>query len=226
MSVKYDNKGKNYRARKTSIDSDDYFPTYHALTRLLLDKLKFNKKDIFLEPCAGNSDITKILMEYGYEIVMEIDINPKNENIIKDDFLNNEYTFVYPDHIITNPPFKLSVEFFIKSCDIAKKNICMLWPLDYLHGVKRFDIMYKNGLNGFKLKTCYAFVRRPLFDPKYRPDGPMPTGSTSFAWFHFEKGYNGKPVIEWLHNNDELGTPIEIEQIMFSDLKMNKKTVN
>lgn len=218
MSIKHKKLGKNYRARNNN-DHDDFFPTYHALTRHLLDNKEFDKKDTFLEPCAGAGDITKVLKEYGYEIVIEMDINPRHPDIIKEDFINGNYDLTKIDNIVTNPPFKMSVEFFKKSCEIATKNICMIWPLDYLHGVERYSEMYENGCNGFCLKTCYVFVRRPLFDSKFRPDGPMPTGATSFAWFHFVKMRCGQhtPQIKWLHNNDDMGVPIGVDQVMMHD---------
>jgi len=222
MSTKYKEKGKNYRARNKN-DHDDFFPTYHALTRLLLDNLEFDKNDSFLEPCAGAGDIMKILLEYGYNNLTGIDINPRIKGILQDDFF--KISLLNFDNIITNPPFKLSVEFFKRSCEIAKNNICFIWPLDYLHGVERYDVMYENGCNGFYLKTCYPFVRRPLFDARYRPDGPMPTGATSFAWFHFQHRYQWEhglikpPELKWLHNNDQMGVPIEVDQIMMQDLE-------
>jgi len=222
MSSKHKSLGKNYRAidkKKENENPDLFFPTYHALTRLLLDNLKFNKNDRFLEPCAGAGDITKILREYNYNTICEIDIKPRRKGILKCDFLK-DYC-LKTDNIVTNPPFKLSVEFFKKSCEIAIKNICMIWPLDYLHGVERYDVIYENGCNGFYLKTCYVLVRRPLFDAKWRPDGLMPTGATSFAWFHFQKNYNGDMVIKHLHNNAEMGTPTPIDQIMMQDMEVS-----
>jgi len=215
MSTKYDQLGKNYRAKSQDTiqnNSDNFFPTYHALTRHLLNNLKFNKLDTFLEPCAGAGDIIKVLKEYGYDNVDGFDIKPRAENITEADALSGR--FPPYDNIITNPPFKLSIKFFKMACYTAEKNICFIWPLDYLHGVERYDVMYEKGCNNFRLKTCYAFVRRPLFNAKFHPVGPMPTGATSFAWFHFEKNYQGDPVIKWLHNNSDMGQPWEAEQLL------------
>ena len=213
MSVKHKAKGKNYRARNKN-DHSDYFPTFWALTRLLLEKRVFGKDDLFLEPCAGAGDITKVLNENGYDNVFEIDINPRREGIKKLDFLESK-DIAPVSHIITNPPFKMSVEFMCKCAEVATDTIIMLWPLDYLHGVERFTKFYDQGVNGFHLSVVYPFVRRPLFDAKYHPGGKMPTGATSFAWFEFQKmSYSKPPIIEWIHNNDEMGQPTMADELL------------
>ena len=225
MSNRHDATGKNYRARKSeekdNKNKDDYFPTYHGLTRILLDEYKFSKGDCFLEPCAGAGDITKIIKEYyPDDTVLEIDINPRREGIINADFLDEKddrYCYYTLHNIITNPPFNLADKFFIRATEIATKNIFFILPLDYLHGIGRFKMVYESGCNGFKLKTCYPFVRRPFFNAKWRPDGPIPTGAQSFAWFHFAKRVQGHPTIQWMHNEDMMGTPIDAAQIMIQD---------
>ena len=221
VSAKHKAIGRNYRAKsQDTIDNnaENFFPTYHALTRLLLDNIELDKDKTILEPCAGAGDITKVLHEYGYNHVYEMDINPIKENILKHDFLKFKPKTWGFHYVITNPPFKLFNEFLKKSCEVATESIYMIAPLDYLHGVERHKTFYENGCNGFRLKTCYAFVRRPLFGAQYHPAGLMPTGATSFAWFHFENGYNGDPAIKWLHNNSCMGQPTEAEQILMQDV--------
>jgi hypothetical protein len=214
MSAKHKSKGKNYRARNDN-DHDDFFPTYHALTRLYLEKVKFNKDDLILEPCAGNGDITKVLREFGHN-PLQSDINPRNKEIKKLDFLKSSNFPV--NHIITNPPFKLSIEFMQKSSEVATDSISFIWPLDYLHGVDRYEKIYDNGINGFFLDTVFPFVRRPLFGKQYHPAGPMPTGATSFAWFLFKHKYKKDPKIVWLHNNNEMGVPWDADEQLFEGL--------
>ena len=202
-------------------NDNDFFPTYHALTRVLLDKLKFNSGTVFYEPAAGAGDITRIIREYYPDnIIYQSDLYPRAEGIDKIDFLNEKeiYEYIkrqlkYPPHvIITNPPFNLWMEFFKMAAKIVQKNIIFLNPLDYLHGVNRFETIYKDGYFGFYLKTCYCFERRPLFDKRFKPDGLMPTGAASFAWFNFED-YIGKPKIEWLEINKYMGVPTHRDQL-------------
>jgi hypothetical protein len=217
MSEKYKSKGKNYRARNKN-DHDDFFPTYHALTRILLDNLVFNTEDKFLEPCAGSGDITKVLREYKYNHILQCDIEPRCPVVRELDFIKDYSQYVSReliDHIITNPPFKKALEFMTACSFVAGRTITMLWPLDYLHGIERYKAIYRKGINGFQLEVVFPFVRRPLFGAEYDPAGKIPTGATSFAWFHFVKVPEGnalpRPVIEWLHNELEMGRPTLIE---------------
>lgn len=224
MSNKHKSLGKNYRAKSSNTiinNSDNWFPTYWNLTRHLLKRINDYITDdtVILEPCAGAGDITRVIKEYHPHIkIIEIDINPRRPGIIKKDFFKCKN--IKCDMVITNPPFKLALEFFKKAAEFASDSIFMLWPLDYLHGVERWETIYNKGYNFFNLRRVFAFVRRPLFDAKYHPGGPMPTGATSFAWFWFAKNYLNKPSIEWLHNNSDMGIPWEVAQITMQDFEM------
>lgn len=225
MSAKHKAKGKNYRARddkKGKENPDDFFPTYHALTKVLLDALQFDQNTHFLEPCAGAGDITKIIRQYYPAAkISEYDLNPRRDGVIARDFLKNDP--IKCDSIITNPPFNMAMDFFKQSTLCADRDIVMLWPLDYLHGSERQDVIYDMGYNNFYLKTVYVFERRPLFDARFRPDGQIPTGATSFAWFYFKK-YNAlPPEIKWLIVKPYMGVPTEKEQITFTDLENRLK---
>jgi hypothetical protein len=115
--------------------------------------------------------------------------------------------------VVTNPPFKLSIEFFEKTNELGAKEAWFLWPLDYLHGYARRDRIFNLPVRGnLKLKTCYPFVRRPLFDWKYAPDGKMPTGATSFAWFQFIMDWDLPPTLDWLNVTD-FGKPTLVPKV-------------
>ena len=50
---------------------------------------------------------------------------------------------------------------------------------------------------GFPLKTMYQFSGRVAFR-KNRVDNQGYGGLMPFSWFVFEKGYTGKPTIDWI----------------------------
>ena len=226
MSAKHKATGKNYRSRAEQVtgestQKDDYFPTYHALTRKLLEVEKFSNDDIFLEPCAGAGDITKIIKEfYPYAEIIECDINPRRQGIIKANFLkeyNNIVGNKKPTVIITNPPFKLSIEFFVQCAKTTANKIYFIWPLDYIHGVDRQQVVYSNKKQEFRLKKVYTFIRRPFFGEQFHPAGPIETGATTFSWFYFERGYSGEPIIKWINTKEQMGRPWESSQITMFD---------
>jgi predicted RNA methylase len=63
--------------------------------------IKPKSKDYILEPSAGNGSFSNYLFN-NYKNVIAIDIQPDNDNIKKQDFL--EYSGS-PCHVIGNPPF-------------------------------------------------------------------------------------------------------------------------
>ena len=202
MSAKYDSLKQSYRARSKN-DHEDFFPTYHALTRAILPYIECCN---IVEPCAGAGDIVKVLQEDGRKVILlASDIAPRAPGIVKSDYLSDisPSTSVYGNTVVTNPPFKLSIEFFERTNELGAVEAWFLWPLDYLHGYARRDRIFGLHKEGnLKLKTCYPFVRRPLFDWKYSPEGKMPTGATSFAWFHFIRSWSAEPTIKWLNVTD------------------------
>jgi len=42
-----------------------------------------------------------------------------------------------------------------------------------------------------------------------REDGKYNTGMMVYAWFVFEKDYDGSPVIDWIDNNEDVLSKID-----------------
>lgn len=84
----------------------------------------------------GNSNITKVLKENGYEVI---------KTHKKDfDFLNDISDFEF-DMIITNPPYSLKDE-FINKCYEYGKPFALLLPLTSLEGINRGNMFRQNGI--------------------------------------------------------------------------------
>lgn len=81
-----------------------------------------------------------------------------------------------PDWIITNPPFRLGMDFVERARDIATKGVAMLVRTAFLEGVERYGRLYKN-----KPPTIIAqFTERvPMF--KGRVDRVGST-ATAYCW--------------------------------------------
>lgn len=85
----------------------ELFPTDSKATRILL---KYNPPiDKVVECCAGNGDITRVLLAKGYS-VWENDLYDKRCNSILDInyYKNVEYLAQYGHSLVTNPPFTLA----------------------------------------------------------------------------------------------------------------------
>ena len=169
----------------TKRNKGDFYQTPYHCTRLLLDH-EFLPGTI-LEPAAGSGAITQILLE-RYDEVTSYDIEK--------DFFTETRNF---DCIITNPPYRKSLQFIQHAKTIAQHKIAMLLPLNYLQGQKRFDNLYKD--NSFKLKTVYVFTRYLLMSDQIRSDGTCGYGMITFAWFVWDKYHTLSPSIKWLDNS-------------------------
>lgn len=111
------------------------------------------------------------------------------------DFLTTE-----PDKeiktVITNPPFNLFTEFLERGLEMAKEKLILFGKLQALEGEKRATI-----LENTPLKVVYVFKKRqsPLRNGSPVDEKGKPWASTmAFAWFVWEKGFVGEPVIRWI----------------------------
>lgn len=167
----------------------DFYETPYSITEQFLNEWKINKSLKILEPACGNGAIVSVLKNKGFENIIFYDKDK--------DFLKEKRVF---DYLITNPPFSLSFEFIIKAKQIIRREFSLLLPLSYLHGVKRYEEIYSN--KNFPLKEIFVFTRYPMLGEKIRKDGKYKTGMMVYAWFVFSRNYLGKPLINWINNQE------------------------
>lgn len=186
--------GKNFscnnqgKKRKKS----DFYETPYSMTSRFLDITpEFDKSKPILEPAQGDGAIIKVLRRKGFSSVKGYDIEV--------DFLSQDEMV---SQIITNPPFSLSQEFILHAKSVTVDRFAFLLPLSYLHGKKRYDEIYTD--MEFPLKSVSVFTRYPLLGDKLRDDGRYNTGMMVYAWFLWERGYVGDPIIRWIDNNDDV----------------------
>jgi len=145
-----------------------------------------------LEPACGQGHIAKLLdIEKG---VSATDLIPRGYGQGDIDFLTS--TFHPYATVITNPPFNLFQEFAERALQIATHKVILFGKLQALEGKKRATFMQNS-----PLRTVYIFKSRqnPLRNGSPVDENGKPWASTmAFAWFVWEKGYIGKPTIEWI----------------------------
>jgi len=173
---------------------EDYYATPAWAAEELLQREKFNGRG--WECACGDGAISRVLERAGYQ-VRSSDIRT-DDNIYGEkgvDFLK-EWNKV--DFIITNPPFKLAEKFCIHGLECLNENgkMAIFARLQFLEGQRR----YKNLFSRFPPKKIYVFAERVncLYEGKEIESGLM-----AFAWFIWEKGYMGKPTIEWIFRDEK-----------------------
>jgi hypothetical protein len=186
--------------RKEDREENDFYATDPKALELLLDQLW--KDGIMLsknvwEPACGSGNLSKVLEQRGYSAFNTDLINRgyENQHLAKSFF---EFDKEWDGDILTNPPYKLAVEFINHSLKLVKEGcyVIMFLKVQFLESQKRYDSLFKNN----PPKYVYVFSNRVdtamngEFE-KYKKCAP----STCYAWFIWEKGYKGEPVIRWLH---------------------------
>ena len=163
---------------------NDFYPTPPEATQALLDREKFTGN--VYECACGNGALSEVLIENGYD-VFSSDLIDRGYGKTGVDFLKSNKKF---DNIITNPPFNLSTEFTIKAFELANNKVAMLNKLSFLEGIKRREKVF----NEKKLEKVLVFSRRINF---IKFTGKT-NGLMAFAWFVFNKDYQGLPQIDWI----------------------------
>jgi hypothetical protein len=183
---------------KTERVEHDYYATSPIATRMLLDLETFSPN--IWECASGGDHIVKVLKEAGYN-VWATDIIDRTGHTEILDFLTSDVKF--DGDIITNPPYSLAQKFVEKALDSITDGhkVAMYLRLLFLEGKKRQQLFKQRNL-----KTVYVAAGRmgcgadgKFFDQEREYEG----GSVAFAWFVWEKGYNGDPVIKWFNNEFE-----------------------
>lgn len=161
--------------------NNDFYPTPQIATLKLLEKEKFIG-DIW-ECACGDGAISKILKSNNYKVFSSDIVNRNYGETL--DFLKSKQIY---DNIITNPPFKLSLQFALHGLNSVRNKMVLFQKLVFLEGIKRKKELFS--LN--KLKKIYVISNRLKFKG-YNTGGLM-----CFAWFVFDVNYNGKPTIDWI----------------------------
>ena len=172
---------------------EDFYPTHPAITKMLLDREELDGN--IWEPACGRGDMSQVFIDNGYD-VLSTDLIDRGYGEGGIDFLADDQIsrFGSVDNIITNPPFKFALDFVLQAKKIARKKICILNETMFLDGIKRYEMWMDKE---FPLKTMYQFSGRVVFRKNEIVD-QVQSGLIPWAWFVFEKGYTGKPTIDWI----------------------------
>ena len=161
---------------KGKIENDKYY-TPPELAKELIDKtfkIVGNVTDI-IEPSAGDGSFSKQLDCVAY------DIEPEDDSIIKQDFLELKIPYKEGRLIIGNPPFGCrnagSVKFFKKACELGDY-IAFIQPISQLNNnlqMYYFDLVHSEDLGVVKysdreLHCCFNIYKRPANGLNSKPD--------------------------------------------------------
>ena len=167
-------------------ENDFYATPPFAVEELL--KLEEFSTNIW-EPACGFGHISRVFEEHGHNVT-STDLIDRGYGKGGMDFLKSEAANMDCD-IVTNPPYKYAQEFVEKALSVvaAKHKVAMFLKLTFLEG--------KNRRRMFELyppKVVYVSTSR-LACAKNGTEW-IPS-CICYAWFVWEKGFKGEPVIRW-----------------------------
>jgi len=172
----------------------DYYKTpRQGTTRLLaVEKIEGPCWD-----CAcGDGAIARVLEETGLTVYSS-DLFDRGYGHTGVDFLT---TKVRPKAktIITNPPFDIGKEFCNRALWLpGVEKVCFIQRLLVLEAKSHLPY-FSRGLARVWVFMGRVNICRAGEVEKWDRDGKGGGGMVAFAWFVWEKGYEGKPVLGWI----------------------------
>lgn len=182
-------RGLSIAGRKMD-DGIDFYQTPAWATEKLLEKESFQGG--IYEPCSGAGAMSRVLEQHGYQVA--------SSDIRTDDSVYGQKGVnlleacdqARVDNIVTNPPYKYAQAIIEKSLAMTDKKVAMLLKLSFLESERRYEFFQAH-----PPKHIYVFCKRITMYPEGTPP-PKNSGTIAYAWYVWEKGYQGKPTIDWL----------------------------
>ena len=173
---------------------NDYYATPPESTQALLNVLELSGS--ILEPACGEGHISEVLKSnYPDSDIVSTDLIDRGYGSGAINFLEHTYDRTFTN-VITNPPFKYMREFVEKSLEISTDKVIMFGKIQFLEGQRR-----KEFLENSPLKYVYVFSERqnPMRNGSPVDENGKKWSSTMcFAWYVWEKGYQGEPIVRLL----------------------------
>lgn len=170
----------------------DYYATDPQAVEMLLALETF--APVIWEPACGEGHISNVLAAHGYEVISTDLIYRGFGEPEPMDFL----TETFPDFegdIITNPPYSAGLEFVKRALETVRPGgkVAMFLKVQFLEGKRRGEFFKKSPPRSVYISrsrlACYK-------------NGDLTTNSESaiaYAWYVWEKGFIGDPVIKWFN---------------------------
>ena len=178
-------------------ETNDYYATEPKAAELLLDREQFLP---YVWECAcGGGHLSEVLKRRGYSVRSSDIIDRGYEGTERLDFLKVKAEDVCtPMDIITNPPYKYAKEFVEHALDISARGtkVAMFLKVQFLEGKARRKLFRKHPPKVVYIASGRLLCAKNGEFEKMRKGGGS---AVAYAWFVWEKGFKGDPVIKWIN---------------------------
>lgn len=189
--------GNSITGRIKNTEYDFYetpkWATEKAIEAMLTDGI-LNKYDDIYEPCVGAGAISDVLDVYGFENVKKSDIQTADyikgaKGVDVWDIDDNVC-----DVVITNPPYNEMTKnnMLAEFQRISKHKVILLLNIFFLSSKDRKEMLEQS-----HLRHVYIHSGRVTMYP-FGEEKPTNGGTKMFAWFVWDKEYEGKPTLSWI----------------------------
>lgn len=169
----------------------DYYATDPAAVDYLLSAGVSLSQHLW-ECACGEGHLSKRLTALGYD-VKSTDLIYRGFGVGGVDFL--QQTSGFDGDIITNPPYKYASDFVCKALELIPegRKVFMFLKLQFLEGKARRALFDTK-----QLKAVYV-SRSRIKCAKNGKFKDISSSAVAYAWYEFEKGFQGDPVIKWIN---------------------------
>lgn len=178
-------------------EKHDYYATEPKAVELLLQQEEFNH---YVWECAcGEGHISEVLKAHSYDVKSSDLYNrgyPGTEIIDFLQYSREQRKAEMSRDIITNPPYKYAKEFVQHALDISADGtkIAMFLKLTFLESKSRKELFKK-----YPPKTVYVSSSRLQCAKNGDFETKSNNTAVAYAWYIWEKGFKGNPVIKWIN---------------------------
>jgi hypothetical protein len=169
----------------------DYYATDPQAVEMLLALETF--APVIWEPACGEGHISNVLAAHGYEVISTDLIYRGFGEPEPMDFLTETFPEFEGD-IITNPPYSAGLEFVERALETVRPGgkVAMFLKVQFLEGKRRGELFSKT-----PPRTVY--ISRSRLACAKNGDFSHTESAIAYAWYVWEKGFIGDPVIKWFN---------------------------
>ena len=139
--------------------------------------------------------LSKVLEAAGYD-VLSTDLIDRGYGKGDVDFLS--YNGTFDGDIITNPPYKYAKEFVEHAieCVPDRHRVAMFLKIQFLEGKSRRELFDR-----YPPRVIYVASGRIncCKNGDFSKEQRSNNSAQAYAWFIWEKGYTGEPVVRWFN---------------------------
>jgi hypothetical protein len=170
----------------------DFYVEPEWCSQRLFEEEEFPRGCVISDPACGLGRILQSAHNAGH-LVYGADIVSRSEWCdAEEDFLLSTEA---PWSIVSNPPFGIADAFTKHALKLVRHEVALLLPTKWMNSAKRGA-----WLETTPLRRVWLLGPRPSMPP-----GPVieagiapGNGTVDFAWFVWERGYEGRPELRWL----------------------------